>query len=304
LEAQVPRTLSFGASGIEVIVLQATLNSKPPTSLAPLSVDGIFGPRTQARVREFQKNSSIETDGIVGPLTWGRLLAGRPGPNLPRLYCDNINRRHLASAEIAATGVRSDFAPGIVLAGFPRLPSLPSLPTLPKLRPLKGAPEEAIATTVYGGSIDTSRVSLSDKTGLSNRAFVLGIPNLLGPSIQIMNVGLSPSRDTMIHELAHVWQSQHASSATQFMINAVASQGLAEAANQLAHTTSFSAYGYRPGKGFGEYGAEQIAQQAENGELPILSHMKGVAAGAVDADNETSLKTPRIEDTSSPGVKT
>jgi Zn-dependent peptidase ImmA (M78 family) len=119
-----------------------------------------------------------------------------------------------------------------------------------------------------------------------------------------MNVGPSPSRGRMVHELAHVWQSQHSSSPTKFMKNAVESQALEAAANVLASSKSFSAYGYRPGKPFGEYAAEQIAQQAMRGEVPILSHMKGVAARAVDAENETSLNTPRIEDTSLPGVKT
>jgi peptidoglycan hydrolase-like protein with peptidoglycan-binding domain len=291
------KTLSLGANGIEVMVLQAKLNSQPPTTLPPLSIDGIFGPKTQARVREFQKNNGLKVDGIVGPLTWGKLLAGRTTPKESSLYCDNVNRQHLFSAMAAATvWPTSSSGSGVVLA---------SLPSLPTLRPLKGAPEEAIATAVYGSSIDTSVVTLSDKTGVGNRAFVLGVPNPIGRDRQIMNVGPSPvSRSTMIHELAHVWQSQHASDSTQFMKNAVASQALAEAVNLAASSTSFSAYGYRPGKPFGDYGAEQIAQQAERGEPAILSHLKGVAAFVVDADNETSLKTARIEDTSSPGVKT
>jgi peptidoglycan hydrolase-like protein with peptidoglycan-binding domain len=301
------KTLSDGSEGVAVIVLQSKLNSKPPTALPALAADGIFGPKTLTRVKEFQKKNGLQVDGIVGPITWGKLLAGRTIPIVASPYCDNIRRVHLASTQMAASaGTAPSSSPGFVLASFslPKLPTLPSLPSAPKLRPLKGDPTETICTAVYGSTIDTSVVSLSDKTGLSGRAFVLAIPVPFGKPRQIMNVGTSPTRDTMVHELAHVWQSQHATKPTQYMENAVASQGLAEAANLLAGVSSFSAYGYRPGKPFGEYAAEQIAQQAQRGEAAIISHMKGVAAWAVDGDNDTSLKTPRIEDTSSPGVKT
>lgn len=39
-----------------------------------LDQDGIFGPITDARVREFQTNTSLVVDGIVGPETWSTLL--------------------------------------------------------------------------------------------------------------------------------------------------------------------------------------------------------------------------------------
>jgi peptidoglycan hydrolase-like protein with peptidoglycan-binding domain len=37
-------------------------------------VDGIFGPRTEAAVRDFQNKEHLTVDGLVGPLTWGRLV--------------------------------------------------------------------------------------------------------------------------------------------------------------------------------------------------------------------------------------
>jgi peptidoglycan hydrolase-like protein with peptidoglycan-binding domain len=39
-----------------------------------LAQDGIFGPRTDAAVRELQGNTGLVVDGIVGPLTWATLL--------------------------------------------------------------------------------------------------------------------------------------------------------------------------------------------------------------------------------------
>jgi peptidoglycan hydrolase-like protein with peptidoglycan-binding domain len=37
-------------------------------------VDGIFGPKTEAAVRDFQNKKHLTVDGLVGPLTWGRLV--------------------------------------------------------------------------------------------------------------------------------------------------------------------------------------------------------------------------------------
>ena len=79
--------------------------------------------------------------------------------------------------------------------------------------------------------------------------------------------------------------------------------GFSEMPKKRAKKKTFSAYGYRPGKKFSEYAAEQIAEQAENNETAILSHMRSIAPGKVDPDNDLSLGTPRIEDTSAPGVK-
>ncbi|MBR6795824.1 MAG: peptidoglycan-binding protein, partial [Clostridia bacterium] len=39
-------------------------------SVGELEVDGVFGKRTLASVKEFQRLQGLETDGIVGPITW------------------------------------------------------------------------------------------------------------------------------------------------------------------------------------------------------------------------------------------
>ena len=50
-------------------MVQLALNAHPPTSLPPLQVDGVFGGKTYARVREFQRNNGLVADGEVVNLT-------------------------------------------------------------------------------------------------------------------------------------------------------------------------------------------------------------------------------------------
>ena len=59
-------------SGEAVRVVQLALRN----TVAPeLEVDGYFGPRTEAAVREFQRSAGLAVDGLVGPRTWPALTA-------------------------------------------------------------------------------------------------------------------------------------------------------------------------------------------------------------------------------------
>lgn len=74
----VPPTLRTGSRGHYVIDLQGRLNVFLILSSAPgplLVVDGVFGSRTAAAVRAFQRNRGLTADGVVGPQTWSALLA-------------------------------------------------------------------------------------------------------------------------------------------------------------------------------------------------------------------------------------
>ena len=42
----------------------------------PVTIDGVFGPRTDHFVRGFQKAVGTPSDGIVGPITWRALVSG------------------------------------------------------------------------------------------------------------------------------------------------------------------------------------------------------------------------------------
>lgn len=63
-----------------VLKLQQLLNEK---SDAGLATDGIFGPKTNQAVRDYQKNNALQVDGIVGPKTWASLLATTQEPEVP-----------------------------------------------------------------------------------------------------------------------------------------------------------------------------------------------------------------------------
>lgn len=80
-----PARLSIGAGGVLVEDLQRTLNEQLSPSPA-LSVDGDFGPATEAAIRRFQQVHSIVGDppGIVGEATWAKLgTLSTANENLP-----------------------------------------------------------------------------------------------------------------------------------------------------------------------------------------------------------------------------
>ena len=62
-------TIKSGSRGSSVSELQKLLNQNG----YGLSVDGIFGAKTQAAVRDYQAKNNLSVDGIVGQNTWGAL---------------------------------------------------------------------------------------------------------------------------------------------------------------------------------------------------------------------------------------
>jgi peptidoglycan hydrolase-like protein with peptidoglycan-binding domain len=74
------RRLQIGSQGRDVVEIQTDLNiigmpfmaygTDPPSRLPQLKIDGLYGPLTDRRVREFQRDRDLVSDGIVGPKTY------------------------------------------------------------------------------------------------------------------------------------------------------------------------------------------------------------------------------------------
>jgi peptidoglycan hydrolase-like protein with peptidoglycan-binding domain len=75
-----PPTISAGATGPTVRWAQYLLVRR---TLSYNQIDGSFGPVTKTAVEEFQRADGLSADGVVGPITWGKL--GGDGPEPPVL---------------------------------------------------------------------------------------------------------------------------------------------------------------------------------------------------------------------------
>jgi peptidoglycan hydrolase-like protein with peptidoglycan-binding domain len=62
--------VSQGAKGNRVRAIQYLLNQRHFT----LTVDGDFGPVTKMKVMDFQRSEHVDPTGIVGDMTWPRLI--------------------------------------------------------------------------------------------------------------------------------------------------------------------------------------------------------------------------------------
>ncbi|WP_197468190.1 peptidoglycan-binding domain-containing protein, partial [Fictibacillus phosphorivorans] len=69
--------LKYGSRGEAVKQLQQKLNA---TGLFTLTVDGIFGKKTEYAVRDFQQRKGLSVDGIAGPQTFAKLAPAQQKP--------------------------------------------------------------------------------------------------------------------------------------------------------------------------------------------------------------------------------
>lgn len=63
------KQVSYGSKGSDVTELQKLLNKNGYS----LNEDGIYGAKTQAAVKDYQKKNNLAVDGIAGKNTWGAL---------------------------------------------------------------------------------------------------------------------------------------------------------------------------------------------------------------------------------------
>ena len=64
------KMVSYGSTGTAVRELQEALNRQG----YGLAVDGVFGDKTRAAVRDYQKKNGLKKDGVAGDETWGSLM--------------------------------------------------------------------------------------------------------------------------------------------------------------------------------------------------------------------------------------
>lgn len=317
-----PQTVAMGSQGPTVRTLQERLNKALP--LTPLVVvDGIFGPLTLKRVRAFQTQHGLSVDGIVGPVTWAAIdkaCDGSVTPIPPNAYgwercgCAAIWQRGVspffrkAGYSLAQDRYASGFAPMNRRSSFAATADSDAGGAIPLGVDVTKVPDSVIAILdpYYGRSIDYSNVRMTNQTGIGDRAFVLTVyksPLPRWTAISFVNIGTNYKEHTLIHEFGHVWQAQHHSDPTAYMVNALASQGLEAANNALDQTDQWSAYAYRKGKEFGDYGAEQLAQMIANNETAIVNHVNSVGTWTVDTSLLSDPTRPFVENKSYSGVK-
>jgi hypothetical protein len=76
---QLVNQVQIGSQGPQVMAVQDSMNRLPNPQFGgafaslPLDVDGRFGPKTHARVQEFQSKNNLKPDGVVGPMTRGTM---------------------------------------------------------------------------------------------------------------------------------------------------------------------------------------------------------------------------------------
>ena len=123
-----------GSTGQEVKNLQTALNYHLPNALPPLVVDGLFGPKTRARVVQFQTLHRLKVDGIVGPETHRALYSFVDCSH--HLLTENRDiKKLLARANLRAVGDNPSLPSPFLLPPLPRLqlPFPPRLPPLPSI---------------------------------------------------------------------------------------------------------------------------------------------------------------------------
>jgi peptidoglycan hydrolase-like protein with peptidoglycan-binding domain len=101
----IPPTISEGATGPVVRWAQYLLVRR---TLSDNQIDGIFGAVTKSAVEQFQRDSGLTADGIVGPATWAAL--GGDGPEPPTL-AEGSHGPVVEKLQAALNEGRGDFAP-------------------------------------------------------------------------------------------------------------------------------------------------------------------------------------------------
>jgi peptidoglycan hydrolase-like protein with peptidoglycan-binding domain len=107
-----------GDGGAAALVLIEALIARGLIADTAASRDGQYGLDDADVVKEFQRTNGLEVDGIVGPQTWGELLAvvepGDTGPNVRVLQVTLIVRGLIGDSAGNRDGVYGDATVGVI----------------------------------------------------------------------------------------------------------------------------------------------------------------------------------------------
>lgn len=90
-------------------------------------IDGIFGPKTEDAVKQFQRERHLIADGIVGPNTWREILSGQPFI-YPRIVIGN-NRENAPDIQIDLNKKNLALTSSQLTKTYPIAIGKPSTPT-------------------------------------------------------------------------------------------------------------------------------------------------------------------------------
>jgi murein DD-endopeptidase MepM/ murein hydrolase activator NlpD len=143
-ESPANRAIEIREGGLPLRVgSQGDLVAHVQTKLGVAS-DGIFGPQTDAAVREYQQSAGLDVDGIVGLNTWSSLFgqagasgASLGGSNVPPQVKQKVEQTlQQAGTELAAqgnTGAQGDTGAGTTVGG--QVNAAPPSATTPTSQP-------------------------------------------------------------------------------------------------------------------------------------------------------------------------
>lgn len=136
--------LRLGAAGAEITLLQQQLAA---AGFRPGSVDGRFGPATEAALLAFQRAHGLLPDGIAGPISW-HALTGRGAPAGQDRSADITVELVAAMFPMTAIGPIRRFLPAVI-AGL-RAAALVDKPMLLTALATIRAESEGFAPVVEG----------------------------------------------------------------------------------------------------------------------------------------------------------
>lgn len=176
--AQSDVVLELGSTGAVVKEVQAMLALMGYYSGA---VDGLYEQSTSEAVRQFQTDAGLLADGVVGPLTWQRLLPtpallnGLQEPNTPTSNPEPTTSEDDTADE---TGAPQDTTVAEVTTDS--LPTLQIEDTGPEVRRLQ---QRLAELTLYGGPIDgVFGVQTEAAVAQFQRQAGLGVDGVVGPA--------------------------------------------------------------------------------------------------------------------------